>query len=91
MNTTTMKQVVIIAIVALSFGVVDSIITKLYCNHLAIKHHAAFYESNSWGIPSFHWSDDSYAHTPFQDEDWQKVSHAMFEKKVEQINKSVTQ
>jgi hypothetical protein len=64
-NTT--KQIGIIAIVALSFGLVDSIATSLYWRHLAIKHSAAFYETNSWGIPSFKWNDVSFAQAPFQD------------------------
>ena len=59
-----MKQIGIIAIVTLSFGLIDSIITTLYCNHLAVKHNAAFYSANSWGIPSFHWNDVSFAQVP---------------------------
>jgi hypothetical protein len=65
-NTT--KQIGIIAIVAMSFGVIDSLATSIYWRHLAIKHNAAFFEANSWGIPSFHWNDVSFAQTPFQDE-----------------------
>lgn len=65
MNNTT-KQIGIIVIVALAFGLIDSIAVSLYWRHLAIKHNAAFYETNSWGIPSFKWNDVSFAQTPFQ-------------------------
>jgi hypothetical protein len=64
-NTT--RQIGIIAIIAVSFGVIDSIATSLYWRHLAVKHNAAFYETNSWGISRFLWNDVSYAQTPFQD------------------------
>jgi hypothetical protein len=79
-NTT--KQIGIIAIVALSFGVIDSLATSLYWRHLAIKHNAATYETNSWGIPSFHWVDESFAQTPFQGDNWQKIQDGIFQKKI---------
>lgn len=79
-NTT--KQIGIIAIVALSFGLVDSLATSLYWRHLAIKHCAAFYETNSWGIPSFKWNDVSFAQDPFQGDNWQKIQDGIFQKKI---------
>jgi hypothetical protein len=84
MNNTT-KQIGIIAIVALSFGIIDSFATSLYWRHLAVAHSAATYEANSWGIPSFHWNDESSAQTPFQESGWQKVEDALFQKKINQL------
>jgi hypothetical protein len=81
MNNTT-KQIGIIAIVALTFGLIDSLATSLYWRHLAVKHSAATYEANSWGVPSFHWNDESSAQTPFQDEGWQKIQDSLFQKKL---------
>lgn len=76
MNNTT-KQIGIIVIVALAFGLIDSIAVSLYWRHLAIKHGAAFYETNSWGIPSFKWNDVSFAQAPVQDGSY-------YSKKIEQ-------
>jgi len=84
MNNTT-KQIGIIAIVALTFGLIDSLATSLYWRHLAVKHSAATYEANSWGVPSFHWNDESSAQTPFQDEGWQKIQDSLFQKKLNQL------
>ena len=84
MNNTT-KQIGIIAIVALTFGLIDSLATSLYWRHLAVKHSAATYEANSWGVPSFHWNDESSAQTPFQDEGWQKIQDSLFKKKLNQL------
>jgi len=66
MNNTT-RNLVILAIVALTFCVIDTLAISLYWRHLAVKHNAATYEANSWGIPSFHWNDVSFAQTPFQE------------------------
>lgn len=84
MKTTT-RNLAILSIVVLTFCVIDSIATSLLWRHSAIVHHAAFYEANSWGIPSFHWADESFAQTPFQDEGWQKVQDALFQKKMNQL------
>jgi len=62
-----LKQIGTIAIVALTFCVIDSALTSFYWQHLAVKHNAAAYEANSWGIPSFHWNDVSFAQAPFED------------------------
>jgi hypothetical protein len=75
-------QLITFGLVALSFGVIDSVATSLYWKHLAIKHNAATYESNSWGIPSFHWNDVSFAQAPFQDEGWEKVQNTLFTQKL---------
>jgi hypothetical protein len=82
MNNTT-KQIGIIAIVALTFGVIDSLATSLYWAHLAVKHSAATYEANSWGVPSFHWNDVSYAQTPFQDPEAYRI------KQEQEFNKTI--
>ena len=60
-----LKQVGIISIVALTFCVIDSCLTSLYWQHLAVVHHAASFDANSWGKVSFHWNDVSFAQTPF--------------------------
>ena len=82
MNPNTTRNILITAIVALSFGLIDSLATSLVWRHFAIQHHAATYEANSWGIPSFHWNDESSAQTPFQEEGWQKVQDSLFQKKM---------
>ena len=67
MNKNTIKQISTLAIVAFTFCVIDTIATSLYWRHLAVKHNSATFETNSWGIPSFHWNDVSFAQTPFQE------------------------
>jgi hypothetical protein len=79
-NTT--KQIGILVIVVVTFAVIDSLATSLVWRHLAVKHSSATYEANSWGIPSFHWNDESFAQTPFQEEAWQKIQDALFQKKL---------
>jgi hypothetical protein len=82
-NTT--KQIGIIAIVAVCFGLIDCALTSLYWQHLAVVHHAACFEANSWGKVSFHWIDESFAQTPFQDDNWQKIQDAIFQKKLNKM------
>jgi hypothetical protein len=53
-------------LIALSFSAASAGITAYYYQHLAVTHHAATYEASSWGNVSFHWNDDSFAQTPFQ-------------------------
>lgn len=60
----TTHNILIIASLAIIFGIVDVLLTSLYWQHSAIVHHAARYEVSSWGNVSFHWNDDS-AQTPF--------------------------
>jgi hypothetical protein len=84
MNNTT-KQIGIIAIVAITFCVIDTLATSLYWRHLAVKHSAATYETNSWGIPSFHWTDESFAQTPFQEDNWQKIQDGIFQNKLNKM------
>lgn len=81
MNNTT-KQIGILAIVTLTFCLIDTLATSLVWRHYAVQHHAATYEANSWGIPSFHWNDEAFAQTPFQEENWQKVQDGLFQKKI---------
>lgn len=85
MNKNTIKQIATLAIIALTFCAIDTIVTSLLWRHFAIVHHAATYEANSWGIPSFHWNDESFAQTPFQEEGWGKVQDALFQKKLNQL------
>jgi len=84
MNNTT-RNILVMSIVAITFCVIDSLATSLVWRHLAVKHSAATYEANSWGIPSFHWNDESFAQTPLQEEGWQKIQDAVFKKKLSQL------
>jgi hypothetical protein len=75
-------------LVALSISIIclmDCLLTSLYWQHQSVLHHAAFFEANSWGIVSFHWQDDSYAHTPFQDQAWEKLQATIFQKKLKDL------
>jgi len=56
--------------------------TSLYWQHLAVKHHSAFFEADSWGSTKFKWNDVSYAHAPFQDDTWEKVQGKLFMDKI---------
>lgn len=53
-----------IGFVTLSFSGISAMTTAQYYRHLAVVHHAAFYETSSWGNPSFHWNDVSFAQVP---------------------------
>jgi hypothetical protein len=53
--------------------------------HYAIIHHSAFYEPDSWGNVKFHWNDDSFAQTPFQDEAWSKIQQNLFQQKLNSL------
>lgn len=64
MKQNTIK-VLTVATFIFGIGAIDSIATSLYWQHVATTHHAAHFESNSWGVSSFHWNDE-YAQTPFQ-------------------------
>ena len=48
------------------FTVIGLLVMDIGWKHAAVVHHAAFYETSSWGFPSFHWNDVSFAQTPFQ-------------------------
>jgi hypothetical protein len=65
MKETTIKTISI-ALIVTAICAVDCLTTSLYWRHEAIIHHAAFYETSSWGNSSFHWNDVSFAQTPFQ-------------------------
>jgi hypothetical protein len=81
-----LKQLGIISIVALAFCVIDSCLTSLYWQHLAVVHSAAIYEANSWGVPSFHWNDVSFAQAPFQDPQiYQQKSDEAFVAKLKKL------
>jgi hypothetical protein len=38
--------------------IISAVIAVYYGQHLAVTHHAAHYEVNSWGISKFHWNDE---------------------------------
>ena len=59
-------QTILAALLITILCMIDCLATSLYWQHSSVVHHAARYESNSWGISSFHWNDDS-AQTPFMD------------------------
>lgn len=65
MNPRTYQLIIVasttFATMALTYG-----LTTMVDRHLAITHHAAHYESNSWGVTSFVWHDE-YAQTPVAD------------------------
>lgn len=54
-----LKITIVIGIVLLT-----NIFNCLIWQHKCVIHKAAFFESNSWGLTTFHWDDDSYAHVP---------------------------
>ncbi len=58
------QNLIILALIATIFCVLDCLLTSLYWQHSAVVHHAARWEVSSWGNVSFHWNDDS-AQTPF--------------------------
>jgi hypothetical protein len=80
LNTLTLVS----AILALEIIVI--LVTSLYWQHQAIVHHAAFFEASSWGNVSFHWYDESFAQTPFQDAGWEKIQNNLFQKKLDALN-----
>lgn len=62
----TIKDLLMVGLISLMFSATTAGLTSLYYRHLAVVHHAAFYETDSWGNSSFHWNDVSFAQTPFQ-------------------------
>lgn len=68
-------------IILFACGIIGYVIAEDRYKHYAIIHHAAFYEADTWGKVSFHWNDDSYAQTPFQDEMWQRIQANIAEQK----------
>jgi len=71
--------------VAVSIFILGWVGAEQQWKHKAIIHQAAFYEADSWGQVSFHWNDDSVAHTPFQDGSWEKVQASIFQKKLDAL------
>jgi len=59
MNAKTYQTLLVIACTVPTILITASV-SSLYWQHLAITHHAAKFEANSWGLVSFHW-DDEYA------------------------------
>jgi hypothetical protein len=72
-------------VVAISIFFLGCAFAEMQWKHKAIIHNAAFYEADSWGQVSFHWNDDSVAHTPFQDGSWEKVQASIFQKKLDAL------
>jgi hypothetical protein len=66
-NKEYIVNLLLIGLITLSFSAMSAVATAQYYRHLAVVHHAAFYEADSWGKPSFHWNDVSFAQAPFQD------------------------
>jgi hypothetical protein len=73
-------------VVAVSIFILGWGLAEQQWKHKAIVHHSAFYEADSWGKVSFHWNDDSVAHTPFQDGSWEKVQASIFQAKLKALN-----
>jgi hypothetical protein len=70
---------IITGIFIVILNIIVMLCTSLHWRHLAIIHHAAFYEVDSWGNTSFHWNDDSYAQAPFQDtKPWEVLNQNLF-------------
>jgi hypothetical protein len=63
-NKEHITNLFMIGFLALSFSAISAMATAQYYRHLAVVHHAAFYETSSWGNPSFHWNDVSFAQVP---------------------------
>jgi hypothetical protein len=59
-------QTLLVSLLITILCAVDALAVSLYWQHASVVHHAARYETNSWGVSSFHWNDDS-TQTPFQD------------------------
>ena len=64
---------------------ITNTITCLVWQHKCVLHHAAFFESNTWGVTQFKWEDNSYAHQPFQDDTWEKIQAKLFQEKMEKL------
>ena len=87
MKTTTYETLLLILAISM-ICVMDCLATSLYWQHQSIVHHAAFFEASSWGNVSFHWNDDSYAHTPFDESNtYEKIQAQIFQKKLDALNK----
>jgi len=51
-------QYLLVTYAAIVTIVISAFIAVNYGQHLAVTHHAAHYEVNSWGIVSYHWNDE---------------------------------
>jgi hypothetical protein len=60
----TVKDLLMVGLISLVFSTFSVGMTTWYYQHLAVVHHAATYEANSWGNVSFHWNDVSFAQVP---------------------------
>lgn len=85
MNNKILNTITLVAMI-LAFELLVIIFTSLYWQHLAIIHHAAFFEASSWGSVTFHWSDNSFAQTPFQDAGWAKIQNSLFDQKLKTLD-----
>ena len=75
-----------VGLISLLFSAAAAGATAYYYQHLAIVHHAAFYEASSWGNVSFHWNDVSFAQTPFEDQTpYEKIRQESFEKELKAV------
>jgi hypothetical protein len=83
LDTTNILSAILIVLCVL---LTQWLIINIVWQHEAVLHHAAFFESNSWGIASFHWEDVSYAQTPFQDQGWQSIQSKLFDQKLKALD-----
>lgn len=65
-NKEYLINLIMVGLLSLSFSAAAVVGTVAYYRHLAVIHHAAFYESDSWGHATFHWNDVSFAQAPFK-------------------------
>jgi hypothetical protein len=56
--TTRTYNLFLIALISAIIIAIDLLAVSLLWQHEAIKHHAAHFEVNSWGVTSYHWNDE---------------------------------
>ena len=57
MSTKTYQTLLVTIATTLTIAI-TACATSLYWQHQACTHHAAKFEANSWGLVSYHWSDE---------------------------------
>jgi len=79
----TVKDLLMVGLISLLFSTFSVGMTSWYYQHLAVVHHAACYEADSWGKVSFRWNDVSFAQAPFQDSaPYDKLRQESFDKEL---------
>lgn len=56
--TTRTYNLILIALLGAIILAIDALALSIFWQHEAIKHHAAHFEVNSWGVTSYHWNDE---------------------------------